>query len=86
MRHAVADAIDPSIDVEQRSHGVCWEPRGGLAKFDMVTKAGAQAPGAPASKFGSLPFKSAAGGYQPSTTLKSTTSLLRVVPEQDPTL
>ena len=34
MRNAVTDALQPATDAAERSHGICWEPRGGMARFD----------------------------------------------------
>jgi hypothetical protein len=89
MRHAVDDALQPFQDAADRSHGVCFEPRGGLARFDDTTTLQSSAAKAQSTQRGGL-FTQQAGRHsdalatptQPTKAL----STVRVLPQCDPSM
>ena len=90
IRHAVEDALEPIMDATARSHGICWNPRGGLAKFDIVapeltTSQPQSATQVTASKYFLMPAV-AKEVVTPVTPTVATLSTLKVIPECDPSL
>lgn len=76
------DAHEPIVDAASRSHGVCWSPRGGMAKFDMVMPPRPQQP-APVAIKSPFRFTSSSKKEQPPPpTTTITTSHVRAFPKQ----